>query len=40
MGAYAQAAIPAVYAAGGTVIVVGPAVDVVEGEWQRGRPQK
>ncbi len=33
MGVYAQAAIPTVYAAGGTVIVAGPPVGVIEGEW-------
>lgn len=33
MGAYAQAALPTVFAAGGTVIVAGPPTDVLEGEW-------
>jgi uncharacterized protein (DUF1330 family) len=33
MGAYAQAALPTIFAAGGTIIVAGPPADVVEGEW-------
>jgi uncharacterized protein (DUF1330 family) len=33
MGAYAQAAIQTIYAAGGTVIVGGSPADVIEGEW-------
>jgi|SRR5450759_50518 uncharacterized protein (DUF1330 family) len=32
-GAYAQAAVPTVFAAGGTVLVAGPPEDVLEGEW-------
>ena len=33
MGAYAQVAIPTVLAAGRKIIVVGPPMDVLEGEW-------
>lgn len=33
MGAYSQAAIPTVIAAGGVPIIAGPAEDVLEGEW-------
>jgi uncharacterized protein (DUF1330 family) len=33
MGAYVQAALPTLVAAGGTPIVFGPTGDVVEGDW-------
>jgi uncharacterized protein (DUF1330 family) len=33
MGAYAQAAVPTVIAAGGVPIVVGSADDILEGAW-------
>jgi len=33
MGAYAQAAVPTVLAAGGQFLVAGPPADVIEGEW-------
>jgi uncharacterized protein (DUF1330 family) len=33
MGAYSQAAIPTALAAGAKILVAGPPVDVLEGEW-------
>ncbi|MHB8329865.1 MAG: DUF1330 domain-containing protein [Acidimicrobiales bacterium] len=33
MGAYVQAALPTVFAAGGTVIVAAPPEEVLEGGW-------
>jgi uncharacterized protein (DUF1330 family) len=33
MSAYVQAAVPTIFAAGGTIIVGGPPADVIEGEW-------
>ena len=33
MGAYIQAAMSTLFAAGGTVVVAGPPADVIEGEW-------
>lgn len=33
MGIYVQAAVPTIFAAGGTIIVGGQPADVVEGEW-------
>lgn len=33
MGAYVQAAMPTLFAAGGTLAVAGPPEEVLEGEW-------
>ena len=33
MGSYVEAVLPTIFAAGGTVVVAGPAESVLEGDW-------
>lgn len=37
MGAYGQAAMPTLFAAGGSVLVAAPPADILEGEWHGDR---
>jgi uncharacterized protein (DUF1330 family) len=37
MSTYVQAAVPTIFAAGGTIVVGGQPADVLEGEWH-GNP--